>query len=98
MKAYRRGLQDYEYCWLLKQAGKEKAADDLMAKIIPAALTAATGETVDAAAGDLSATAERTGKPLPAPIARPAVGPPWSTDFSAWYQLREDLAAELLKK
>ena len=35
MKAYRRGLQDYEYGWLLKQAGKEKVADDLVRAVIP---------------------------------------------------------------
>ena len=40
MKAYRRGLQDYEYGWLLKQAGKESVADEIVKRVIPVALSA----------------------------------------------------------
>ena len=43
MKAYRRGLQDYEYCWLLAQRGKRSIADNLIREVIPVALTEAWG-------------------------------------------------------
>jgi hypothetical protein len=42
MKAYRRGLQDYE-CWLLAQRGKRSIADNLIREVIPVALTEASG-------------------------------------------------------
>ena len=35
MKAYRRGLQDYEYCWLARQRGKGPEADQLIRQLIP---------------------------------------------------------------
>jgi len=38
MKALRRGLQDYEYCWLLKQAGRLDAADQIVASLVKRAL------------------------------------------------------------
>jgi hypothetical protein len=44
MKAYRRGLQDYEYCWLLAQKGKGAVADASIRKVIPIALTDAVRE------------------------------------------------------
>jgi hypothetical protein len=37
MKAYRRGLQDYEYCWLADQAGHREEVDALLREPIPAA-------------------------------------------------------------
>ena len=36
LKAHRRGFQDYEYFWLLKQAGKGKRADELVNSIVHA--------------------------------------------------------------
>ncbi|MGH7145777.1 MAG: hypothetical protein ACREJ2_16830 [Planctomycetota bacterium] len=71
MKDYRRGLEDYEYGWLLKQAGEEAFADAAIKKLIPVALTDA-----------LKPGTKNT---------------PWSTDVNDWYQMREDLAAELDK-
>jgi Domain of unknown function (DUF4091) len=41
MKAYRRGLQDFEYAWLLAKAGKREAADALVRRVVPVALTEA---------------------------------------------------------
>jgi hypothetical protein len=41
LKAYRRGLQDYEYAWLLAQAGKRSVADAIVRRVIPVALTEA---------------------------------------------------------
>lgn len=41
LKAYRRGLQDYEYAWLLAQAGKRDLADAIVRRIVPVALTEA---------------------------------------------------------
>ena len=38
MKAWRRGMQDYEYMWLLKQIGKEKEADRIVDSVVPSAL------------------------------------------------------------
>jgi hypothetical protein len=88
MKAYRRGLQDYEYCWLLAQKGKGAVADALIQKLIPEALAdAAHGR------GELGASAEKaeqSGKGI-----GKFVGPekaPWQTEPNAWYQMREDLA------
>jgi hypothetical protein len=37
LKSLRRGAQDYEYLWLLKQAGKEKEEDAIVALVCPAA-------------------------------------------------------------
>ena len=97
MKAYRRGLQDYEYGWLLKQQGKEAVADEIVKKVIPVALTDALGKTgLAAKSGDESQKAEQTGRASTiAPKGKGA--PPWSTDVNVWYQLRMDLAAELDK-
>jgi hypothetical protein len=43
MKAYRRGHQDYEYCYLLKNYGKGSIADKIIKEVIPSALTKAKG-------------------------------------------------------
>lgn len=43
MKQARRGMQDYEYFWLLAKAGQQAKADDLCGQIMPAALGQATG-------------------------------------------------------
>ena len=51
MKAYRRGLQDYEYGWLLKQAGRQNVADDANKRVIPLALTEALPENINPRAG-----------------------------------------------
>lgn len=37
MKAYRRGLQDFEYCWLADQAGQASQVDALLQSLIPQA-------------------------------------------------------------
>ncbi|MEO8055025.1 MAG: glycoside hydrolase domain-containing protein [Acidobacteriota bacterium] len=42
MKAYRRGLQDFEYAWLLARAGRKAEADALVRRVVPVALTEAT--------------------------------------------------------
>ena len=42
MKAYRRGLQDYEYCRLADAAGKQAEVDALMKALIPTAFSEAT--------------------------------------------------------
>lgn len=42
MKAYRRGLQDFEYAWLLARAGRREAADAIVRRVVPVALTEAT--------------------------------------------------------
>jgi hypothetical protein len=95
MKAYRRGLQDYEYGWLLKQQGKEADADQIIKKIIPVALTEALGNAGQSAkAGDASQKAEQNGG---ASGQKGKAGPSWSTDVNSWYQMRKDLAAELDK-
>lgn len=39
MKAYRRGLQDFEYCWLADQAGKSSQVDALLQTLIPQAFS-----------------------------------------------------------
>jgi hypothetical protein len=46
MKAYRRGLQDYEYCRLADQAGQSAEVDALLNKLIPAAFTEAPARAV----------------------------------------------------
>ena len=94
MKAYRRGLQDYEYGWLLQQQGKGKTADDLVKRVVPIALTEATGVTVGAKEGDQSAGAEQRGGALGGKTLHKS-GPPWSENVDDWYQMREDLAAAL---
>lgn len=43
MKAYRRGLQDYEYLWLAARAGQRATVDAWVAELIPAALGEAPG-------------------------------------------------------
>lgn len=42
MKAYRRGLQDYEYCRLADEAGKRPEVDALLGALIPTAFSEAT--------------------------------------------------------
>jgi hypothetical protein len=79
MKAYRRGLQDYEYAWLLRQQGKGKMADDLVRQVVPLALTDATGTTVGMKPGSRPAGS----------------GPYWSQNVNDWYAMREAMAAEL---
>ena len=37
MKSLRRGAQDYEYLWLLKQKGREREADAVLETVCPAA-------------------------------------------------------------
>ena len=96
MKAYRRGNQDYEYGWLLRQAGKGKAGDEMIRKVIPTALTEASGETVTAEQATRSVESD-TGAKTTGPKS-PAKGPPWATDVGAWYQMRKDLAAAIEKK
>lgn len=44
MKQIRRGMQDYEYFWLLAQKGQAAKADELCKSIMPAALGDATGQ------------------------------------------------------
>jgi len=34
LKAHRRGFQDYEYFWLLREAGKEKEAHEIVSSVI----------------------------------------------------------------
>ena len=96
MKAYRRGLQDYEYCWLLQQARREAFAHETIKKVIPAALAEASGKARAAAEGDASARGEQQGG------AQRRTGnkgvPAWSADVSVWYRMRQDLAAELDRK
>jgi hypothetical protein len=41
VKAYRRGLQDYEYAWLLAASGRRDLADAIVRRVVPAALTEA---------------------------------------------------------
>ncbi len=41
MKAYRRGLQDYEYCWLADRRGHAGEVDRLLEELIPAAFSEA---------------------------------------------------------
>jgi hypothetical protein len=93
MKAYRRGLQDYEYGWLLKQAGKEKVADDLVRAVIPKALVEA-GRKLTKEEGEAAAKAEAAGRSMASAGASDGT-PFWSRDVNVWYQMREDLAAAL---
>jgi len=91
IKAYRRGLQDYEYCWLLAQQGKQAMADALIRKVIPVALTEAVPGA--AASGAESEKAEQTlsgGSHSHGPAQ-----PPWKTDPNDWYHMREALATAL---
>jgi hypothetical protein len=41
MKDYRRGLQDFEYCWLLADKGRKAVADEAVKDLVPVALTEA---------------------------------------------------------
>lgn len=41
MKAWRRGLQDFEYAWLLARGGRKAEADALVRRVVPVALTEA---------------------------------------------------------
>ena len=43
MKAYRRGLQDYEYCWLARERGRGEQVDALLKTLIPKAFAEAAG-------------------------------------------------------
>ncbi|HTL53048.1 MAG TPA: hypothetical protein VL860_10765, partial [Planctomycetota bacterium] len=94
MKAYRRGLQDYEYCWLLKQAGKEAFADAAIKKVIPLALTEANKPRTAEEMAEEQKNEAAGGKQKKA-AAQPAA---WSNDVNDWYAMRESLAAELEKK
>jgi hypothetical protein len=91
MKAYRRGLQDYEYCWLLAQKGKRAIADNAMRKLIPEALTVALDRENQVSA-EASEAADRGTADRP----RGRVyGPSWNPDVDAWYRVREELASAL---
>jgi hypothetical protein len=46
MKQIRRGMQDYEYYWLLAQKGAKAQADDFCKQVMPVALSDATGGKV----------------------------------------------------
>ena len=37
LKSLRRGAQDYEYLWLLKQAGREKETEAIVSSVCPSA-------------------------------------------------------------
>ena len=93
MKAYRRGLQDYEYGWLLKQAGNQKVADDLVRAVIPKALVEA-GRKLTAQEAQAAAQAEAAGRSTASKGGSDGT-PFWSRDVNVWYQMREDLAAAL---
>jgi hypothetical protein len=90
MKAYRRGLQDYEYCWLLAQKGKRSIADSAILKVIPVALTEALSRENHSSGAESEAADRGT-------VGRQRLlsGPPWSTDVDAWYRLHEELASAL---
>ena len=93
MKAYRRGLQDYEYCWLLAQKGKRAIADQAIRKVIPIALAVAVSAgqaPEDSEAADRSGAARRQRGAVP--------GPSWSADVEDWYRMRAELAAALEAK
>ena len=96
MKAYRRGLLDYEYGWLLKQKGKEQLADAIVKKVIPVALAEAMPAAISESEGTASKRAD-DGKAADAKPTTKIATAPWSTDINVWYQMREDLAAELVK-
>jgi hypothetical protein len=97
MKAYRRGLQDYEYGWLLKQKGKEQVADAIVKKAIPLALAEAMPAAISESEGAASKQVD-DGKTAAAAKPAPKIATaPWSTDVNVWYQMQEDLAAELTK-
>lgn len=99
MKAYRRGQLDYEYGWLLKQAGKEAVADEIVKKVMPKALAEAMPEIMTENEGAVSQQADATGQAKPVDKNAPKIAtPPWSIDVNDWYQMREDLAAALEKK
>jgi hypothetical protein len=91
MKAYRRGLQDYEYCWLLAEKGKQAVADALIRKVIPVALT----DALPGAAGSSAASEKAEQTLTTAPAASGPAKPPWKKDPNDWYQMREALASAL---
>jgi hypothetical protein len=91
MKAYRRGLEDYEYCWLLARKGKGAVADALIRKVIPVALADALRQPSESDA--TSEKAEQAGTAISRSGARQKA--PWKTDPNDWYQMREDLAAAM---
>ena len=94
MKAYRRGLQDYEYGWLLRQAGKGAVADEAFKRLIPVALSEGKPKEEVAPAGAASEAVDRGQK-----AARTGTfKAPWVTDVNAWYQAREELASALEAK
>ena len=95
MKAYRRGLQDYEYGWLLAQKGQGAVADEIVKRVIPKALTEATGVIMGAKEGGASASGENTGGAVKATPAKKE--PAWSEKVDDWYKMREDMAAALAK-
>ena len=92
MKAYRRGLQDYEYGWLLKQRGRQTQADEMVRKVVPLALADASGEGAGGAASEAADQGRQTG-----PRRRVRAKQPWSTDVNDWYAMREALAAALMR-
>jgi hypothetical protein len=87
MKAYRRGLQDYEYAWMLRQGGQQALADETFRRLVPVALTEGMG-TWPERPGVVEIARALLWRPLP----RAA---PWSTDPNAWYAARETMAAAL---
>lgn len=91
MKAYRRGLQDYEYCWLLAQKGKRSIADNAMRKLIPVALTEALPQESHASGAMPEAADRRTVRRRQAIV----YGPSWNSDVNAWYRIHEELASAL---
>ena len=92
MKAYRRGLQDYEYGWLLKQAGRQAVADEAVRRVIPVALAEALPEA-PRASGAASEKAEQAGRAAGRGSGR--FRAPWRTDVNDWYRMHADLAAAL---
>ena len=92
MKAYRRGLQDYEYCWLLAQKGKRAVADGLIREVIPVALAEAVGAG-NRTSVEASEAADRGGQAGRRTASMQT--PPWRTDVEAWYRMHEELARAL---
>jgi hypothetical protein len=92
MKAYRRGLQDYEYCWLLAQKGKRAVADGLIREVIPVALAeaVAAGNRTSVEASEAADRGGQAGR-----RAASIQTPPWRTDVDAWYRMHEELARAL---
>ncbi len=58
-KDFRRGAQDYEYLWLLQQAGQKQPIDQAMSRIYnPDAITIVRGGSPRIATGDLGVTTD----------------------------------------